>query len=133
MTQREKKTKDFAKRLLSLCVVDGEFSEPRLTAVLETLERHPPRHYLATLKELLRFARREIARRTAIVERAGELDEDALGRIQNAMTSAYGHPIAVVARENRELLAGLRVTVDCDVYENSIASALRSLESSLSV
>jgi len=132
MTRASKKSRDLAKRLLRLCLDGGDLSEQRVAAVLQALQRDPPPSHLEVLKQLLKLARREAARRQALVEKAGALGEDALGRIQSALSEAYGRPIAVSTRDNPGLLAGLRVTVDCDVFEYSAAGALRELESSLS-
>jgi F0F1-type ATP synthase delta subunit len=52
--------------------------------------------------------------------------------IVNQLSAKYGRSITSVLREDPSLIAGLRVVVDCDVYDASIASSLASLEASLS-
>ena len=47
------------------------------------------------------------------------------------MEGKYGRKLDTVERDDPELIAGLRVVVDCDVYDASIQSALSTFESSL--
>jgi len=47
------------------------------------------------------------------------------------MEGKYGRRLDTVERDDPDLIAGVRVVVDCDVYDASIQSALTTLESSL--
>ena len=129
---RDKQIKTYAKSLLKLCFDNGEFSEERVGAVLQVLEKNPPRNYASVLKALLKLVERELADRTAEVEYAGSLSDAAIHSIQSKLSTAYGRSISIKSRENDALIAGVRVRIGCDVYESSIAGALRELESSLS-
>lgn len=129
---RNKQIKAQGKRLLKLCFDDGEFSEERAAAVLQILDKNPPRHHAAVLKAFLRHVQREVANRTAAVEFAGDLTPAALDSIQSKLSSAYGRKITMTKRQNDELIAGVRVRLGCDVYESSIAGTLGELQSSLS-
>lgn len=127
-----KKTNAYAKSLLKLCLVDGSLSDERVLAVLATLEKNPPRRYLAVLKRFLKLVEREVANRTADVEYAGALTPAAIEAIGSKLSQQYGRSISVTTRQNDDLIAGVRVRVGCDIYDASVAGALRELESSLS-
>ena len=73
-----------------------------------------------------------MAKGTAVISYAGELSSDMVAGIVNQLSAKYGRAITSVLREDPSLIAGLRVVVDCDVYDASIASSLASLEASLS-
>lgn len=128
----KKQTKAYAKSLIKLCVENGEFSEERVSAVLQVLEKNPPRNYVQVLRAFLALVRREVANHTASVEHAGALSPNSIELIQSGLSKAYDRKIVAETRQNDELIAGVRVRVGCDVYESSVAGALRELQSSLS-
>ena len=129
---RDKQIKSYAKSLFKLCLLDGAFSEERASAVLQVLEKNPPRNYISVLRAFHKYVQREIANQTAEVEYAGAISETTVQKIAQSLSASYGRSIAVESKQNDDLIAGLRVRVGCDVYESSIAGALRELQSSLS-
>lgn len=129
---RDKKTISYAKGLLKICLEEGQFSEERALAVLQSLEKNPPRNYVSVLKEFLKRVRREVANSTAEVEHAGELSASSLEAIQARFTAHYGRKISVASSQNDSLIAGLRVRVGCDVYDSSVAASLGKLQAALS-
>ncbi len=131
MTQ-DKHIKEFAKQLLKMSLENGEISAERVDGVSKSLEKTPPRRPVATLKAYLKLVEREVAKSTAVISHAGELSSELASNIAKQLSSKYGRGIAAVTREDPSLIAGLRVVVDCDVYDASIASSLATLESSLS-
>ena len=129
---RDKQIKTYAKSLFKLCLVDGEFSEEHVSAVLQVLEKNPPRNYVSVLRAFLKYVQREVANRTAEVEYAGTISDTTVQNIAKSLSASYRRSISVKTKQNDELIAGLRVRVGCDVYESSIAGALQELQSSLS-
>ncbi len=129
---RDKQTINYAKGLFRISLEDGQFSEERAAAVLQSLEKNPPRKYAAVLKQYLKLVQREVANSTAAVEHAGDLSSSALEAIKSKFTAHYGRNISVTTSQNDSLIAGLRVRVGCDVYDSSVAGALKELEATLS-
>ena len=130
--KQDKQIKNFAKQLLQASLDSGEVSAERVDGVLKSLAKNPPRHHTATLKTYLKLVEREVAKGTAVINYAGELSSDTITGIVNQLSARHGRSITPVLREDPSLIAGLRVVVDCDVYDVSIASSLASLETSLS-
>ncbi len=130
--KQDKQIKNFAKQLLQASLESGEVSTERVDGVLKSLAKNPPRHHISILKAYLKLVEREVARGTAVINYAGELSSDMIVVIVNQLSAKYGRSITSVLREDPSLVAGLRVVVDCDVYDASIASSLASLETSLS-
>ncbi|MDQ8181316.1 F0F1 ATP synthase subunit delta [Pelagicoccus sp. SDUM812005] len=129
---RDKQIINYAKGLLKISLEDGQFSEERAAAVLQSLEKNPPRNYASVLKEYLKLVQREVANSTAAVEHAGEIGDSALEAIRSKFSAHYGRNISVTTSQNDSLIAGIRVRVGCDVYDSSVAGALKELEATLS-
>ena len=122
-----RKTHDLARRLGQLSLEDGRVSAERVGAVLRFLQENPPRQPLAVLKQYRRLIARQLARSEALVEHAGTISADSLRAIEGALTRKYRRPIAVAARPDLRLIAGLRIRVGDDLYESSIAGQLAAL------
>ena len=131
MTQA-KKIKEFAKQLFRMSLDNSELSPERVNGVLVALEKNPPRHHLAMLKAYLKLAEREVAKSTVVISHAGQLTPDIISNIKSQMEGKYGRKLDTVECDDSELIAGVRVVVDCDVYDASIQSSLSKLKSSLS-
>ncbi len=131
MTQ-DKQIKGFAKQLLKMSFENGELSVERVDGVLKTLEKNNQRHQIPVLKAYLKLVEREVAKSTAVISHAGRLSPELATSISKQLSTKYGRNVRPVTREDRSLIGGLCVVVDCDVYDASITSSLASLESSLS-
>lgn len=125
--RRNKQVGAIAKRLLQLSMKDDELVPEQVNAVLQAIDKHPPRRYRATLREYLRLVRKQVARSQATVEFAGELAPELLHSIEAELSSYYGRPITTVTQENPDLIAGWRIHIDSDVYDSSIATHLNQL------
>jgi len=125
----DKKTRRFARSLFKLSLEDGRVSESRVSEILAWVDQQRPRQATALLREYLRLITTEINRGIARVEHAGDLAPDSLHQISASFSQRYGRPIEATSTINPDLIAGLKIRIGCDVYENSIASQLAALES----
>jgi F-type H+-transporting ATPase subunit delta len=125
----DKKTRRFARHLFKLSLDDDGLSESRVAEILGWVDQNKPRQATGLLREFLRLITTEINRNVARVEHAGDLSSDGLRRISEVFSQRYGRPIEATAAPNSDLIAGLRVRIGCDVYENSVASQLAALAS----
>jgi F-type H+-transporting ATPase subunit delta len=123
-----KDAKRVARRLFRGCFVNELFEEARARAVVTAVVREKPRHFLAILTVLQRFARLEIARNTANIESATEISADQRAAIQQRLQQVYHRPVAANFRVNPGLIGGLRITVGSDVWDGSVAYRLESLK-----
>jgi len=126
----DKKTRRFAKNLFKLSLEDGAVSQARVSAVLAWVDRERPSQISNLLREYLRLITIEVERGQARVEHAGDLEPQALEQIAASFSRLYDRPIETASVPNPDLIAGLRIRIGCDVYENSIASQLAELETS---
>ncbi len=127
MARFDKSNKDFAKKLVQLSLEDGMVSAEKVTAVLATLAENPPRRFKPILKQYLRLAKQEIRKSEAVVEHSGELGEETLRDLKDRLSTRYNRTINVTARENPDLIAGVRVSIADDVYDISLAGQLDNL------
>ena len=121
----DKRTTQFARQLLKLSLgADGRPSSERVAAVLAYIDKHNPPRALALLRAYHRFLAAEVACGQAIIEHAGPVSDALVAQIAAAMTKCYARPITPATKPVAALLAGLRIRVGDDVYDNSISGAL---------
>jgi F-type H+-transporting ATPase subunit delta len=127
MASAQKQLQQFARQLYTLSFDQGVLSAERVAGVLEYVDKHRPAHSLALLKAYRRLITAEVARGQAVVEHSGPVSDAVLQDIARAMSAKYGRGIIPLARPNAQLLAGLRVRVGDDVYEQSVSQQLAAL------
>ncbi len=127
----DKKTKQLAKQLFKLSLVNGQVSAEQVAGVLGYIEKSAPRHPLALLKLYHRAIATEFAKSRAIVEHAGPINEATLKLIESAMTKKYARPVTASAQPNPKLFAGLRVRVGSDLYESTVSGQLANLSNAV--
>lgn len=118
---------DYAKKLLRLSLDGDDLSEERVLAVLETLRRKPPPRHRSILQAYLHEIRRQLKKSQAIIEYAGEPTTEQIEAIVQSLCGKYHRTVTPVPRENRELIAGIRVFIADDVYDLSVAGRLAAL------
>jgi F-type H+-transporting ATPase subunit delta len=122
-----RKTLALARKLFKASLVEGSLAPERVTGVLQWVGQTRPAHALALLRAYRRLVEAEIGRGEAIVECAGDVSPEGIRQIADAMARRYRRPVTAVAKPCPALVAGVRVRVGCDVYENSIVSQLAHL------
>ena len=123
-----RKAASLARQLFELTLEQGRVSSERVSAVLQWVEKHRPENTSEVLRVLKRLVEAEIARGQAVIEYAGEISPETIAQIAASMSRRYGRVIEPVAVPRPELIAGLRVRVGCDIYENSVVSQLAALK-----
>jgi F-type H+-transporting ATPase subunit delta len=131
MASGKKYVQQFARNLYALSLENGTLSPERVAGALGYIEKHRPQQSIAILKAYHRLVAAEVARGQAIVEHAGPLSDATLQAIGQAMTARYKRKVTPIAQRNDKLLAGVRVRVADDLYEQSIASQLATLASAV--
>jgi F0F1-type ATP synthase delta subunit len=123
----EKQLCDLAKSLVEISLQGDEVSADRVGGVLRALAANPPRNYKPILRLFKKYVEREIASYTAIVEHAGPLSNNIINSVKKFLEKDIGRSINVQTQEAPELIAGLRVTIGDDVYEDSLDFRLSPL------
>ncbi|MGC4072423.1 MAG: F0F1 ATP synthase subunit delta [Nibricoccus sp.] len=123
----KKQNQQLARQLFKLSFENGQITAERVAGVLSYVEKIQPPQITAVLKAYQRLVAAELARGQAVVEHAGAVSPAVLQAIAASLTKKYGRPITTTAKPNAALLAGLRVRVGDDIYENSVSSQLGAL------
>lgn len=125
--------REISKKLLRLTLdEEGRMVEAKVCEVIESLRINPPREHKLLLQLFLDHAIRESSKGLAIVEFAGKPSDSSIESLKIELSRQYGRNIDVEMHENLDLIAGIRVKVFDDVYEDSASSRLRPLERALS-
>lgn len=122
-----KKTAAIARQLFKLSLVNGRLSEERVGGALAWVEKHRPPNSLAVLRAYRHLVRAEVNRNRAVIEYAGDAQSSLFAVIAESMSHRFGRPIEAAPRARPELIAGLRVQVGCDIFENTVAGQLAAL------
>ena len=125
----DKKIQQFAKAFLEASLEDGLVSPSRVTEVLNYIEKNTPRRHIPLLKAYQKLISNELNMHIAHVESATDVSDAILASISSAMSTRYSRTIKATATTNKDLIAGIRIRVGCDVYEDSIAAQLSELQS----
>jgi len=123
-----RKSAELARQLFALTLDQGRLAPERVTAVLQWVEKHRPDNASAVLRALKRLVEAEVARSQAVIEYAGEVSPAVFAEVTASLARHYGRPLAAVPVARPELIAGLRVRVGCDIYENTVVSQLAALK-----
>jgi F-type H+-transporting ATPase subunit delta len=125
-----RKIAELAHQLFELSLDHGQVSAERVTGVLAWVDKHRPANASSVLRAYRRLIEADIGRRRAVIEYAGEVTPATLAEIASAMSRRYGRTIEPVPVRRPELIAGLRVRVGDNVFENSVVSQLAALQPS---
>lgn len=125
---RKREIKEFAKKLVTLSLdSERQVSPERVRDILQTLSSKPPRKLKPLLKQYYVLLRRELAQTQAVVEHSGELSNATLSEIGAKFSELTGRKVTAILKPNPALIAGVRVRVGDNVYEDSIATRLAAL------
>lgn len=122
-----KKTAVLARQLFKLSLDNDRLSEERVGGVLAWVEKHRPAHSLALLRAYRHLVDAELNRNRAVIEYAGEVAPSVFAAIAASMSRRFGRPIEAAPVARPDMIAGLRVQVGCDIFENSVAGQLAAL------
>jgi F-type H+-transporting ATPase subunit delta len=126
-----KQVKGEARQLFRWCLVGGTLQKHRAREVSTMLLRSKRRGYLQVLTCFYRLVKLESSNHTAQVQSAVLLGFDLAHRIHGGLTDRYGQGLAIQFAQDPALIGGIRIKVGSDVYDSSVQSRLRALESGL--
>ena len=126
-----KETRQLSKQLLRASFTDGQLDSGRVASLVKSLIEKKPRHYIQVLEAYQRLLRLEVEKRTATIETATELPQEAGEQIVANLKRKYGNELAARFVVNQELLGGMRIRVGSDVWDSSVRNRLQRLQQQL--
>ena len=127
------KTKKIAKALLRHSLdYEGRVDLEKVRNVLDSFRSEPLPDYRKVLKQYLVEVRRLLNSYQGVLEIAGPSQDELPESLAQQLDSSLGKKLTLVTTENSDLIAGFRLRVGDDVYEDSVAQRLGNLRKSLS-
>ena len=121
-----------AKELFRFCLEKGRLDAERVRRVAEQIIQKKHRGYRALLWQFQRLVRLECKRHLAQIASAVTLQSDLREDITADLEHLYGPGLQLSFVENPDLIAGVRISVGSDVYDDSVRYRLTLLQKSFS-
>lgn len=127
------KTKKIAKKLLSLSLdEEGRVDESKVRSILDSLRQDPPSNHRALLHEYQSVTRRYLPSVQCGLEVPAGADDQVNQTLSDKVNASQGNNFSIDSSQNPRLIAGYKLRVGDDVYEDSIDQRLENLRKSLS-
>ena len=127
------KIKKVAKKLLELSLDDqGRVGEEKAKAVLDSLRENPPADHRTLLREFLFQVRRYLPNYQCELETANNTQSDLNSVLTEKVNASKEADYTLDASLNKALIAGYKLRIGDDVYEDSIHQRLENLRRKLS-
>ena len=127
MMKSTRKTRQAARNLFRLCLVDGKLDRDRALQVATALAGSRRRGSLAVLSSFQRLVRLDRDRHTAHVQSATGLPDDVRRDVESGLVRTYGDDLEMSFEQNAALIGGVRIKVGSDVYDGSIRHRLNAI------
>ena len=129
--QASRRTKRAARHLYRFCLVDGVLDPGRVRLVAQHLASSTRRGAPPILGAFPGVVRLDPDGHRAVVVRAPPLVDGLRASIRADLARGYGPAIDATFREDPALIAGMRVRVGSDVYDDSVRARLVALQNRL--
>jgi F-type H+-transporting ATPase subunit delta len=121
-----------AKKLVEISLnEEGKVDPKKINLILAELRNKPMSHSLPVLRNLLSLIKTKINSYEGYLEQVDPCADSSSNLISENISLARGKKIDFVIEENKTLIAGFRLRIGDDVYEDSIASRIARLKKSL--
>lgn len=129
---KEANSLSIAKRLVEISLnEEGRVDPEKINLILSELRNKPMSHSLPVLRNFLSLIKTKINSYEGYLEKADPSSDSSSNLISENISQAHGKRIDFVIEENNSLIAGFRLRIGDDVYEDSIASRIARLKKSL--
>jgi F-type H+-transporting ATPase subunit delta len=129
---KEAKSSKIAKGLVVLSLnEEGRVEPEKINNILTELKKEPARRALPILRNFLTLIKQHINTYEGSIEKFDSNVDFTSNLISDNISKARGKKINLVIKENKSLVAGFRVRIGDDVYEDTIASRIARLKKSL--
>jgi F-type H+-transporting ATPase subunit delta len=129
---KETKSLKIAKGLVVLSLdEEGRVVSDKISYILTELKNEPVPRALPILRKFLTLIKQKINTYEGSLEKFDSNADSSSNLISDKISHARGKKINLVIQENKSLIAGFRMRIGDDVYEDSIASRIARLKKSL--
>lgn len=129
---KEANSFSIAKRLVEISLnEEGRVDPDKINFILAELRNKPMSLSLPVLRNFLSLIKTKINSYEGYLEKTDPSSDSSSNLISENISQAHGKRIDFVIEENNSLIAGFRLRIGDDVYEDSIASRIARLKKSL--
>ena len=129
---KEAKSFKIAKGLATIALnAEGRVDQEKIGLILSELRKEPTGRSLPILRNFLKIIRQKINSYEGCLEKYNSKADSSSNLIAEKLSQTLGNKIDLVIKENKSLIAGFRLRIGDDVYEDSIASRISRLKKSL--
>ena len=129
---KETKSLKIAKGLVVLSLdEEGRVVSDKISYILTELKNEPVPRALPILRKFLTLIKQKINTYEGSIKKFDSNADSSSNLISDKISHARGKKINLVIQENKSLIAGFRMRIGDDVYEDSIASRIARLKKSL--
>ncbi|MDR1457957.1 MAG: F0F1 ATP synthase subunit delta [Puniceicoccales bacterium] len=104
---------------------DSKVSFQRARAVVIVLSEFSDKKIALT--RYFKLLGKAIRDNTLVVEYAGVLDEKEMNSLKCAIEAIKNRRVDLLAKENPQLVAGIKISIGDEIYDNSVIARLNSL------
>jgi F-type H+-transporting ATPase subunit delta len=129
---KEAKSLKIAKGLAAISLnAEGRVDQEKVGLILSELRNEPIGRSLPILRSFLKIIRQKVNSYEGFLEKYNSQADSTSNLIAEKLSQTLGNKIDLVINENKSLIAGFRLKIGDDVYEDSIASRISRLKKSL--
>ena len=129
---KEAKSFKIAKGLATIALnAEGRVDQEKVGLILSELRNEPIGRSLPILRSFLKIIRQKVNSYEGFLEKYNSQADSTSNLIAEKLSQTLGNKIDLVINENKSLIAGFRLKIGDDVYEDSIASRISRLKKSL--
>lgn len=129
---KEAKSFQIAKGLATISLnAEGRVDQETIGLILSELRNEPIGRSLPILRSLIKIIRQKVNSYEGFLEKYNSQADSTSNLIAEKLSQTLGNKIDLVINENKSLIAGFRLKIGDDVYEDSIASRISRLKKSL--
>ena len=129
---KEAKSFQIAKGLATISLnAEGRVDQEKIGLILSELRNEPIGRSLPILRSLIKIIRQKVNSYEGFLEKYNSQADSTSNLIAEKLSQTLGNKIDLVINENKSLIAGFRLKIGDDVYEDSIASRISRLKKSL--
>ncbi len=121
------KLETLVNRLIKVSIVDGKLNTSKVKEVTKTLSSLSPGSAIKSLELYLNGLKRELDRHRLTIESPVNLSDDQITKITDIVTNStpvYDTEVII----NPRLLAGFKIRIGDEVYEDSVEDRVRQLQ-----
>lgn len=110
---------------------EGRVDVEKIELILSELRKEPVGRSIPILRSFFKIIKHKIDLYEGCLEKFDSREDSSFNLISQNLTQVRGNKVNLVIKENQSLIAGFRLRIGDDVYEDSISNRISRLKKSL--